>query len=85
MVGDVRAAEVLPRQHLPIVTGLTVHVAGRTLGKCANCNGLIKPGHEYAIEPWSNGGGFDHFHVECPALDDHADRIAKPIKTQVPR
>lgn len=49
------------------MTALRVLVAPRDLGKCCKCSGAIRAGAEYAIEPWPNGGGFDHLHVECPA------------------
>lgn len=53
--------------------------------KCCNCRGQIRDGQEYVVEMFPHGSRIDYYHFECPKLDDHADRAAKPMKTQARR
>lgn len=52
---------------------LSVYIARCDTGtRCCKCGGAIREGQEYATDRWTNGGGFDHLHVECPTLADNS-------------
>lgn len=48
--------------------------------RCADCLGVVRPGHEYWIEHWPNQGGFDYHHFECPEPQRSADPSRRVVQ-----